>query len=85
MLGLAWLAPVLHADEKVVRYANDQYRVHLHANEFRYGFEKADGKAVADAHPESGLLLGLKTAAMSPVPTSLSAMCCVPRSLRLME
>lgn len=67
ILGLTLLAPLLQADEKVVRYANDHYRFHLHPEGFRYGFEKADGTAIVGAHPQAGLLLELNVAEVSPV------------------
>jgi alpha-glucosidase (family GH31 glycosyl hydrolase) len=74
MLVLALLAPMLHASDKVVRYANDHFRFQLHTEGFRYGFEDANGKPVASAHPESGLLLGLigeNTSAASPVQSTV--------------
>jgi len=55
--GLFVLAPLLDADE-VVRFANDQYRFELNPAGFRYAFMDGAGQPVANAHAESGLLLG---------------------------
>ena len=74
ILGLAWLAPVLHGSDEVVRFANDQYRFHLHPEGFRYGFERADGTPIAGSHPESGLLIGLMAGnkpSVSPVKSTV--------------